>query len=227
MNKKCNSCRWASGDSHRHNPGCNYILYHEESRTAQAYRACGVEQATEETDRMLSGYTCAFYEKGERMNSVTSGVILPGSCMHPKSTRSKKPCQYDWDKALEMYKAGAQSKEIAAELGCSKCAVENWKIRERLTGQRPRPQHVFNYEQAKELYLSGATVKEVAAALGCAEKTAAKYKREAGLTGQRRIDWDKGRELLESGATPDRIAAALACSERTVTDWASKEGLKW
>lgn len=226
MRKKrlCHGCEWAAGNPQYDRIECNYISHHDESRTVQAYRACGVDHATEETDRMLSGYTCAFYEPGARRRTVHSGIALPRSIPHVKPRRINKAPMYDWGRALELHRQGAEAKEIAAVLGCTKGAVDAWRRREGLRVEKP--EHLFDYDKAGELFRAGATVEAVAAAIGCAYKTAQKYKTQLGLS-KPKTDWLTGRELLESGATPRVVARELGVKERTVLEWARREGLVW
>ena len=173
---------------------------------------------------MLSSYTCAFYEQGRRAPNLSSDVVLPKSILHVKPRRAKKESMYDWDKAFELHRQGAEAKEIAAALGCTKGAVDAWRRREGLRVEKP--EHLFDYDKAGELFRAGATVEQVAAEIGCAYKTAQKYKSQLGLS-KPKTDWLTGRELLESGATPRVVARELGVKERTVLEWARREGLVW
>ena len=163
--KKCWNCKWAITGNSYGGTECNYAAHHEESRIIQAYRACGVDHATEETDRMLSGETCAFYEQGARVYRKIESVPLPGSNPKALTKEPKKVKHYDWERAREMLARGCGVSAIARALGCSLSSVKAWKQREGL--QRPVP----NWSKAAEMHREGACAREIAEAIGVKERT--------------------------------------------------------
>ena len=220
--KKCWNCKWAITGNSYGGTECNYAAHHEESRIIQAYRACGVDHATEETDRMLSGETCAFYEQGARVYRKIESVPLPGSNPKALTKEPKKVKHYDWERARELHAQGLHDGEIGAVLGCSGTTVYEWRRREGLPPIKRRTETRYDWERAREMLARGCGVSAIARALGCSLSSVKAWKQREGL--QRPVpNWSKAAEMHREGACAREIAEAIGVKERTVQDWARRE----
>lgn len=179
--KKCWKCKWAITGKGEEGTECNYSATHERTRTIQAYEACGVKQATKETDRMLSGYTCAFFEQGSRVYKQVDSVILPKSIAHATPKQARRRTEYDWSKGLRMYKAGKNDRQIADALGCSDTTVCTWRAREGLPAIPTARHPVYDWALAGKMRAEGATIKQIADALGCHPTTVEAWLKREGL----------------------------------------------
>lgn len=205
---------------------CNYSACHEKSRTIQAYKACGVDHATEETDRMLSGYSCAFFEPGAKVYKQIDSVVLPKSIQHAKPKQPRRRAEYDWELARKLHAEGKNDARIAEALGCCDTTVCSWRMREGLPAVPAARHPVFDWAKALEMRNTGATIREIAKALGCHYTTVEAWLTRAGLR-KPPTDWERGRKMFTDGASAYTIAAALGVKHRTVLEWAKREGLQW
>lgn len=226
--KKCWKCKWSGGKLRGVEAGvhCNYSACHEKSRTIQAYEACGVKQATEETDRMLSGYSCAFFEPGARVYKQVDSVMLPGSIPHATPLEARRRNEYDWELARKLHAEGKNDARIAEVLGCSDTTVCSWRAREGLPAVPAARHPVYDWAKALEMRNAGATIRKIASALGCHPTTVEAWLTREGLR-KPPTDWKRGRELFDQGRSAAEISAAIGVKERTVEDWARREGLVW
>lgn len=222
--KKCWNCKWAITGNNYSGTECNYAVFHKESRTIQAYRACGVDHATEETDRRLAGESCAFYEQGARVYRKVESVPLPGSNPKALTKEPKKAKRYDWAKAREMYAQGLHDAEIGAALGCSATTVFEWRRREGLLPIKRRTETRYDWEKAREMFDRGCGASAIARELGCSLSSVKVWRQREGLH-RPGPNWDKAAEMHREGASAREIAEAIGVKERTVQDWARRERL--
>ena len=183
--KKCWQCRYV--EKNGLTCFCLYSQITGRTRTAQLYKRLGIKAATKESARLLSGYHCPFFEKGEKLGMPRQQISLRGTPRTPrpepeprkKQEKRGRALQYDWEGvALPLLQQGASIPRIAEALGCRTAAVSHWKCRNGLS----RPEnYAFDYEgEGAKLWEAGASIREIAKALGCSPSAVQHWCRRTG-----------------------------------------------
>lgn len=134
------------------------------------------------------------------------------------------------EKALEMHRNGATTKEIAKAFGVTKDAVKAWKWRNGLVKQREKTR--AKYEKFQSLYDQGMNDSQIAAETGVKRKTVCDWRKQNKLPAlaYRRKDWDQCDEiyfpLYHKGMIDSEIAEVCGVNPWNVKTWRQRNGLK-
>jgi uncharacterized protein YjcR len=108
----------------------------------------------------------------------------------------------DWEKAKKLYDQGMNDAEIGNAIGCSRSAVNHWRLRNNLPknkmkGVTKTRESKFNWERAKKLYDQGMNDVEIGSAIGCSSATVYFWRTKNGLPARktrrpRSVEIDEG-----------------------------------
>ena len=162
---RCHECLFSADGIYNATYLCNYATLTGHCRTKIArrkgsdgvWRKVKTVETPEECTRFLP-------RKGHQQRKLQRDAKKPGTKC--RATRR------DWDKAQELWTAGASDQEIAKALGCAKSAVCIWRRKNALRSNvRPGGwnKKQYDWELARKLYDEGQSTARIAEALGCSK----------------------------------------------------------
>lgn len=94
-----------------------------------------------------------------------------------------RPRTFDTEKAMRLYKAGKNDKEISEAVGISRQIIGLWRKEHGLPTVPGIHTHTarpctFDWDEALRLYEKGCTDNQIAANLGCSPKSVSKWRRK-------------------------------------------------
>ena len=165
---------------------------------------------------------CPAFEEGE---PVRREVLF---YEQPIKIVRKKRMRYSHEKMLELYMAGKNDSEIAAETGCEKSSVYAWRHRNQLPANERGKESKYDGEEFRKLYDKKMSDGKIARACGCTESTVSRWRHSQGLPAWghgEKMDPVKARELYDQGMNDIEIAKALGRSDKTVRIWRQENNL--
>lgn len=110
-------------------PDCDACVFRTEA--GKAYR-CNFLALTGRTGKAQEPEGCTYYIKGARLETKAEAARFLMELEEKQQKKPDKRRKYDWGRAAELYRAGANDAEIAKELGACTTAVYQWRRREKL-----------------------------------------------------------------------------------------------